>query len=168
KRVMQSRNLDSAGLSNLLSSQRDNIEAAMPRPREVTEETYPRPVVPTEPRKRSMGWVLPVALLALLAGLLWHWGSRSPVSAGHDESGLAQTTSLESLKAKYSSAIRIAREQGVQISSMTEQDGKLVIRGTSPSAEVINSVQEEIRRTNPAMDDVVLNLSVSPQTRPTP
>src|SRR5262249_12010687 len=45
KRVVQSRNLDSAGLSNLLASQKSNIAAAMPegmRTGEFREETYPR------------------------------------------------------------------------------------------------------------------------------
>src|SRR5262249_8973565 len=44
KRVKQSRGLDSAGLSNLLSSQRGNFEEALPEGG-VTEEPYrPRPV----------------------------------------------------------------------------------------------------------------------------
>jgi hypothetical protein len=183
KRVKQSRGLDSAGLSSLLSSQRSNIEAAMPEgmrtgepsyAREpiggVREESYrPRPVrteeVRTEPRKSALSWVLPLALLALLVGLIWSWASRSPVRAGREESGVAQQTerrapSLEALKAKYSSAIQEAQRQGVQISSLTEQDGKLIIRGTAPSTAVVERFRELIKRTNPNMDDVLVNLDV--------
>src|SRR5262249_47861674 len=154
------RNLDSAGLSNLLTSQKSNIAAAMPegmRTGEFREETFPRPAAtPSEPRKSSIGWVLPLALLALLGGLLWYGSSPSPVRAGREDAGRVErterpTVSLESLKAKYNSAIQSAREEGVQIWSMTEQDGKLVIRGTAPSAEAAERFKEQIRSTNPNM-----------------
>jgi len=170
KRVMQSRNLDSAGLSNLLASQKSNFAAAMPegmRTGEFSEETYPRPAAaPAEPRKSGLGWVLPLAILALLGGLLWYGSSRSPVRAGREEAGRAErterpTASLESLKAKYSSAIQSAREEGVQITSMTEEDGTLMIRGVAPSAEAAERFKEQLRSTNPTMDDVIVNLTVS-------
>lgn len=169
KRVMQSRNLDSAGLSNLLASQKNNFATAMPeemRMGEISEETYPRAAAaPSETRKSGLGWVLPLAILVLLGGLLWYGSSRSPVRAGRDDAGRAERTerpaaSLESLKAKYNSAIQSAREEGVQIWSMTEQDGKLVIRGTAPSAEAADRFREQIRSTNTNMDDVIVNLTV--------
>jgi Bacterial protein of unknown function (DUF937) len=175
KRVKQSQGLDSAGLSNLLSSQRDNSAEAMPEgmsepsyAREsiggVAEEPYPaRPVART--RKPALSWLLPLALLAILAGLIWNWASHSPVRAGREEPGVAQenkqrVASLKALVAKYSSAIQEAQQQGVQISSMTEQNGKLVIRGTAPSTAVVDRFRELIKRTNPNMDDVVIDLSV--------
>src|SRR5215510_8049485 len=79
KKLKQSRGLDTAGLLSLLSSQRSNIEAAMPEAmRETPVETHggPRPVphakttetysnVEREPHGSSAGWIL---LLALLAG----------------------------------------------------------------------------------------------------
>ena len=170
KRVMQSRNLDSAGLSNLLASQKNNFATAMPegmRTGEISEETYPRAAAaPSETRKSGLGWVLPLAILVLLGGLLWYGSSRSPVRAGRDDAGRAERTerpaaSLESLKAKYNSAIQNAREQGVQISSMTEQDGKLIIRGMAPSADAADRFKEQIRSINPNMDDVIVNLTVN-------
>jgi hypothetical protein len=169
KRVMQSRNLDSAGLSNLLTSQKSNIAAAMPeemRTGEFREETYPRAAAaPTETRKRGLGWILPLAILVLLGGLLWYGSSRSPVRAGREDAGRAErserpTVSLESLKAKYNSALQSAREEGIQIWSMTEQDGKLLIRGTAPSAEAADRFRDQIRSTNPNMDDVIVDLTV--------
>src|SRR6185369_1421760 len=183
KRVKQSRGLDAAGISNLLSSQKENIAEAMPEGMSSGEPSYarepiggaadepyrPRPVrtegVRTEPRKSALSWILPLALLALLAGLIWNWASRSPVRASREEKSVAQETvrrgtSLDALKAKYSSAIHEAEQEGVQISSMTEQDGKLLIRGTAPSTAAVERFRELIKRTNPNMDDVLVNLSV--------
>jgi LysM repeat protein len=198
KKVKLARALDSLGLSNLLSSQRDNIAGATPEGmrtgeffsyrepiREVRNETYrtPQPAsrrttetysaAPEEPRRSSRGWILPLALLAGLLGLLWLWSSRPAVRAGRDDSRIAQETarrneltrtgriaSFEALKAKYNSVIETARNNGVRISSLTHENGKMVIRGTAPSAEAVNKVREEIRRLNPQMDDVVLDINV--------
>lgn len=196
KRVTRLRGLDASGLANLLSGQRENIASAMPEGmrigeyanvreplREVRDETYraARPAAlsreaeyPTEHRRSSWGWILPVALLALLAAGLWHWVNRPAVRAGREQRNVAEETarlkqepygrtpmaSLETLKTKYSSAIEKAREQGVQISSMTETGGKLTIQGTAPSAEAVERVKAQFRRVNPSMNDVVVNLGI--------
>jgi nucleoid-associated protein YgaU len=193
KRVKRSKGLDSSGLASLMSTQRDYLAAAMPEARmgdaysnvwEARDETRaPRPAwraVESEPererRHSSWGWVLPLALLALLAGLIWNWANRSTVRAGRDDKNVAEETarlreranaqrttpmvSLETLKTKYNSAIQVAREQGVQISSMTLVDGKLVLRGTAPSASAVNVVRERIRRANPRMNDVIVDLKI--------
>jgi LysM repeat protein len=187
KRLKLSRGLDAAGLSSLLSSQRSNIEAAMPDAmREFTEETYraPLPVsnirtteahpnVERERRKSSFGWILPLAILAGLLGLLWYWPSRPSVRAGREESGLTEQSSrvrdqmrlehgaaFDILKNKYQSVIREAQDQGVQISSITSQDGKLLIQGTAPSAEAAAKVWDQIKRVNPNMDDIVADFKV--------
>ena len=196
KRLKQSRQLDSFGLASLLSGQRANIAAAMPEGmrewgtyrepiREVRDETYrtarPAPVRTTEtysaaspePEKSSLGWILPLALLAGLLGLIWYWGTRPAVRAGRDDTAATERAarlkgqsvtgrmaSIEALKAKYDSAMRYAREHGVMISSLTAVDGKLFIRGTAPSAEAVNGFNEQIRKVNPSMNDVVVDLNV--------
>ena len=152
--------------------------------REVRDETYrtARPAVrsidteayPTEHRRSTWGWLLPVALLALLAAVIWNWVNRPAVRAGREQRNAAEETarlnqepygripmaSLETLKTKYSSAIEKAREQGVQISSMTQMGGKLAIQGTAPSAEAAERAKAQFRRVNPSMNDVVVNLDI--------
>jgi LysM repeat protein len=188
KKLKMSRGLDAAGLSTLLSSQRSNFAAAMPEGmREAAEETYQRPasrIRPTETysnvgtnRPSWLSWILPLALLAGLAGLLWHFATRPSVHAEHETTGMAQPTSgareqagygasPEMLKTKYESVIREAQAQGFQISSVTSQDGKLVLHGTAPSTEAVNKVWDQIKRVNPSMNDIVADFSVDSSLAP--
>jgi Bacterial protein of unknown function (DUF937) len=128
KREKQTRGLDSTGLSSLLASQRSNISDAAPEGtfktagesiepdygreplRDVTEtdrrsrdtgryeETY-RPGTREPARRSRLGWLLPLALLLIGLGLIWHYASRptsSTVEAGREETGgLAQVTKLK-------------------------------------------------------------------------
>src|SRR5215475_2959217 len=110
RKLKLSGGLDSAGLSNLLASQKDNIAAAMPEGmregvsegvregvREPAGESFraPRaihqPVRPeayTAPRthhRSPAGWIVPLVLLGILAGLLWSWATRRTARAGREE-----------------------------------------------------------------------------------
>lgn len=186
KKLTTSSGLDASGLSNLLSSQRSNIAAAMPEgmreatrepaaeqhwaPREVRQpaaETYAS--AGTERRRSSAGWVLPLLALVLLAGLIWRWSARLSTHAGNEARSTAEQTyrgqpgigvSIDMLKDKYQSVIGAAQAQGVQISNMTSENGKLVITGTAPSVEAVNKVWDEIKRVNPSMDDIVARFAV--------
>ena len=193
KKLKRSNGLDASGLSSLLSSQRNNIAAAMPEGmREPTRQIYGTPQaapharvtdtysnVERERPKSSLGWIVPLAILAGLLSLIW-WGmSRSSVRAGRDETGLAeqtarnqmsarQMTSLDALKSKYQPVFDVAKAQGVQISNLAGQNGKLVLQGTAPSLEAANKVWDEIKRVNPKMDDVMADIKVdSSLTQPT-
>jgi LysM repeat protein len=189
KRLKVSGGLDAAGLSSLLATQRGNIAAAMPEtmrearetPSETAEEAYggPRRVPPTraeetymagEPR-RSPSWILPLAIIAGLLGLIWYAASRSAVRAGRDDNRLAEQTraneqmnagrmSFDQLRAKYQTVIQQAQSQGVQISSLSFQNGKLIVKGTAPSLEAANNVWNEIKRVNPNMDDIDADIQV--------
>ena len=186
KKLTQSRGLDAPGLSSLLSSQRSNIAEAMPETmREPTQEIYEAPRTvhhermtetysnrETTRRQSSHGWILPLALFAGLLGLIWYGTTRSSVHAGRDETGLAEQTSerqanvrnmasFDALKSKYQSVMEIAKTQGVQISNLTVQKGKLILRGTAPSPEAANRVLNEIKRVNPKMDDIVADIKVN-------
>ena len=192
KKLKLSGGLDAAGLSNLLSSQKDNIAAAMPEGmregvsegvREPAEESFRAPrairqparpeaytAAGTERHRNPAGWILPVVLLAILAGLLWSWATRHSVRAGREETTATEQSartqpgtqvSLNMLEAKYKSVIDTAQANGVQISSMTSQDGKLIIKGTAPSTEAANSVWDEIKRVNPSMNDIIASFSVN-------
>jgi hypothetical protein len=64
------------------------------------------------------------------------------------------------LKYKYQSVINTAQAQGVRISSMTYENGKLVITGTAPTVEAANRVWDEIKRVNPSLNDIAANFTV--------
>jgi hypothetical protein len=111
-------------------------------PRDVRQpaaETYS--TAGTEHRRSSTGWVLPLIAFLILAGLLWRWATRPTARAGNEQTSTAEQqapgtqVSLDMLKGKYQSVIAAAQSQGIQISSMTRENGKLVITGTAPSVE---------------------------------
>jgi LysM repeat protein len=187
KRVKQSRNLDAAGLSGLLSSQSIHYTAAMPEEiRETAEEKYgaPRPVsrargtdtysnVETEERTTPVkNWILPLALVAGLLGVIWYWASRPSVRAAREDRSVTERTLktedrfFEALKTKYQSVFQEARAQGVQISSLASQDGTLVIQGIAPSTEAANKVWDQIKRVDPRMKDIVANFTIDSSLAP--
>jgi nucleoid-associated protein YgaU len=74
--------------------------------------------------------------------------------------------SLGALRNKYRSVFEVAQAQGVQLSAMRDENGKLVLRGTAPSQDAVNKVREEIKRVNPALDDISAEFSVMPSAAP--
>ena len=118
KRVMRSGGLESSDIRNLLSSQRANIAAAMPKEmaemaagtyggaplREVTDETYGAPRVASRNRTNEtytgtrtertrpgwVSWILPLALVVGALGLIWNLASRPTVRAGREETRTAE------------------------------------------------------------------------------
>ena len=70
---------------------------------------------------------------------------------------------LEQLKAKYASVLQVIQEQGIDLRNVHQlQDGKLFIKGIAPSEAAGNTVWNEIKRVNPAADDVTVELPVDP------
>ena len=122
-----------------------------------------------EHRRSSGSWVLPLVALLILAGLIWRWATLHSVRAAREQSVATEQArnpqqtqvSLNMLEEKYKSVMDTAQANGVQISSMTSQDNKLIIKGTAPSTEAANSVWDEIKRVNPSMNDIVALFSVS-------
>jgi len=187
KRAIYARGLTSSDVARLLSSQRTNIDAAMPE--EFIEETYTprsvpsprvadtRPEARTEHSGRDRGaWILPVLLIAGALGLIWYLGNRPSVRAAReenntivgtkrsqDESRLGRT-STDALRNKYASVLQEAQAQGVQLSTVREENGKLILRGTAPSLDAANNVWAEIKRTNPNLDEISAYLSVTPSS----
>jgi len=68
--------------------------------------------------------------------------------------------SFEALRMRYQSVIDEAHTQGVQITNLHEQDGKLVIKGTAPSLEAANKVWDEIKRVDPRMESIYADFNV--------
>jgi hypothetical protein len=196
KNLMRTKGLDSGGLLNLLSSQRNNFAAAMPEGipgrtaepasyireplRDVSKTTEgirakAEPYVEGAERaaKSSRSWVLPLVALLGLLGLLWYWGSRPATHAGNEtrsateqvtrpNTGYSATTAgTQSLRERYQSVIDLAQSEGIQLSSLSEQNGTLVIEGSAPSLEAANRIWDEIKRINPSMNDIVANFPVN-------
>jgi len=124
RREKQARGLDSTGLSNLLAGQRSHISAATPQDtfktagerlesdygreplRDITEtERGPRDTGryeetyragSREPARRSrLGSLLPLALLLIGLGLIWHYASRRTQAGREETGGIAQVTRLK-------------------------------------------------------------------------
>jgi nucleoid-associated protein YgaU len=70
--------------------------------------------------------------------------------------------SFEEQKMKYQSVIQQVQAQGIQLANLHQQDGKLFIKGRSPSLEAANKVWDEIKRINPRLDDIVADFPVDP------
>jgi len=165
-------------IADLLARQRTHIGSAgeetyagsrFGATRDRVAETY----TTTEPEHKTSkaAWILPLALLAGGLWLLSNWVNRprqvgfippSTVEAGREEKTTRPRTvlSLEQLKTKYNSVLREAEVQGVRISDLHEQNGKLVFKGTAPSQESASKVWSEIRRVNPAMDEISADIQV--------
>jgi hypothetical protein len=187
KKLKMAGGLDAAGLSSLLASQKNNIASAMPAGmredvREPVGESYRAPRAIHQPirqeaygtprmehHRSSAGWVLPLVALLILAGLIWRWATLHSVRAAREQSVATEQArnpqqtqvSLNMLETKYKSVIDTAQANGVQISSMSLQDNKLMIRGTAPSTEAANKVWDQIKRVDPNMSDIVALFSVN-------
>jgi LysM repeat protein len=183
KKEKIARNLDAIGIASLLASQRNNIRAAMPdnmlhraeTPRDVAGEPYrasrttrTETIDRAEPARHSYSWLLPLALVAGLIGLMWSLASRPPrttVQAGRETvrvvPQVTTPSSLERLKVKYQSVINEAHAQGIKMSNLYEENGKLVMKGVAPSSAAVANVWNEIRRVNPRQDDITVDFTVA-------
>ena len=68
--------------------------------------------------------------------------------------------SFEELKAKYQSVLQVIQEQQVSVKNLHLQDGKLFIKGVAPSLDAANKVWDEIKRVNPAANDITADFPV--------
>jgi nucleoid-associated protein YgaU len=171
KRTLRSRNLKSADIGSLLAGQRANIAAALPTgmSRRFAEEPYTIPreasrarrAEVAEPESSAGRWILPLAGVLAAIGLLWYLASRPTMPVRDARTVTEQRIPGADLARKYQSVINEARAQGVQISSVRQQDGKLMLKGTAPNQEAINKVWNEITRVNPKHDDIVADFSVA-------
>ncbi|MCZ2148319.1 MAG: LysM peptidoglycan-binding domain-containing protein [Bryobacterales bacterium] len=76
---------------------------------------------------------------------------------------------LDQLKAKYGSVLGLIKQQGVVLSHLHVQDGKLFMQGAAPNQAVKNQVWDEIKRVDASFGDLTCDLSVDeslPQPAP--
>jgi LysM repeat protein len=69
---------------------------------------------------------------------------------------------LNQLKAKYQSVLNTIQQQGVRLQNVHIENGKLLIRGVAPSAEVKNSVWDQIKLVDSSYSDLTADISVDP------
>jgi hypothetical protein len=57
----------------------------------------------------------------------------------------SESNQLEQLKGKYHTVLAVIQQQGVQLTNLHAENGKLVIRGRAPSVEAANRVWDQIK-----------------------
>jgi nucleoid-associated protein YgaU len=67
---------------------------------------------------------------------------------------------FESLKQKYDAALKTIREQGIQLTHLHEDQGKLVIVGRAPSDAAKNKVWDTIKKVDSAYQDLAADITV--------
>src|SRR5579872_2255396 len=67
---------------------------------------------------------------------------------------------FESLKQKYDTALKTARQQGIQITHLHEDQGKLVIVGKAPSEAAKNKAWDAIKQVDSAYRDLAVDITV--------
>ena len=75
---------------------------------------------------------------------------------------------LEQMKQKYASVLNVIQQNGVRLSHMHIQDNKLFLQGAAGSEQIKNRVWDEIKRVNPAADDIACDLTVDATAAPPP
>jgi nucleoid-associated protein YgaU len=75
--------------------------------------------------------------------------------------------SFDDLKAKYQSVLQVVQDQQVQMKNLHLEGNKLVMKGVAPSIEAANAVWTEIKRVNPAADDISADFPVDSNLKTT-
>ena len=75
---------------------------------------------------------------------------------------------LEQMKQKYASVLNAINQNGVRLSHMHIQDGKFFLKGAAGSEAIKNRVWDEVKRVDPSLGDITLDLTVDPVAAPPP
>jgi len=75
---------------------------------------------------------------------------------------------LEQMKQKYASVLDVINSSGVKLSHMHIQDNKLFLQGAAGSDAVKNRVWDEVKKVNPSLNDITVDLTVDPAAAPPP
>jgi nucleoid-associated protein YgaU len=67
---------------------------------------------------------------------------------------------LDQLKQRYESALAVVDRERIQLQNLHEQDNKLFIRGIAPSEDAKGRFFTEVKRVNPAMNDIMADITV--------
>ena len=69
---------------------------------------------------------------------------------------------LDELKAKYASALKVIEEQGVRVQNLHIQDNKLFIKGAAPSEDAKGYVWTAFKSVDPSVGDLTADITVDP------
>jgi len=75
---------------------------------------------------------------------------------------------LEQMKQKYASVLDVINSSGVKLSHMHIQDNKLFLQGAAGSDAIKNRVWDEVKKVNPSLNDITVDLTVDPAAAPPP
>ncbi len=67
---------------------------------------------------------------------------------------------LETLKAKYQSAIDLGKELGVSWKNVHVENEKLLLRGAAPNGEIKNQVWDQIKKVDAAYADLTADIAI--------
>ena len=67
---------------------------------------------------------------------------------------------FQELSNKYQSVLNMADQQQVQFQNLHIEDNKLFLRAVAPSQDVANKLWDQIKLTNPNLDDISADISV--------
>jgi len=73
---------------------------------------------------------------------------------------------FESLKQKYDAVLKTLQQQGVQVTHLHEDQGKLVIAGKAPSDAAKNRVWDKIKQVDSAYSDLSADITVDTSMAP--
>jgi nucleoid-associated protein YgaU len=76
--------------------------------------------------------------------------------------GVASAQQLSALKQKYQTVLNAMYENKAQVKSVQVENGKLVLRGEAPSADVKNKIWDAIKKVDAAHADLTADISVAP------
>jgi hypothetical protein len=69
---------------------------------------------------------------------------------------------LETVKAKYQSAIDFAKARGVHLKNVHVENDKLLIRGDAPNQAIKNEVWDQIKAIDPKYADLTADIGIDP------
>ena len=69
---------------------------------------------------------------------------------------------LDQLKAKYQSAIDLAKARGVRLTNVHIENDKLQIRGAAPNQEIKNEVWAAIKKVDAHYPDLAADITIDP------
>jgi nucleoid-associated protein YgaU len=75
---------------------------------------------------------------------------------------------FESLKQKYDAVLKTIQQQGIQLTHLHEDQGKLVILGKAPSEAATNKVWDTIKQVDSTYPDLAVDIAVDPSMAPAP